>query len=93
MPTQPIPRERVTELVAELVQLHTEAVKNFDDDEDRIAAAADKAIEFICDGGYDSIDSDYLGDETCDVLQSLLTVALLRWPGSIKDLHLINDDI
>src|SRR5688572_15127297 len=45
---------------------------------EQLDAANDKAIEFIIECGFDSVDSDQLGDEMCDSVQTLLTLAFLR---------------
>src|SRR6478735_1999623 len=60
-------------------------------DENTVESAAEAAIKLIILAGFDEQDSDYFGAEMGDIVQSLLTVVMLRCP-QLRD-RLIEDAI
>lgn len=82
-----------TELTLNLVEWHRAKLAAENDIEtahQMYHAAGDAAIDLLVASGYDSQDSDQWGQEIGDLVQSLLTVVILRAPDLAE--HLLGMD-
>jgi hypothetical protein len=74
----PLREDQVTDLVRELYHGHT--LRESEVSESELDHATEAAIELIILAGFDEGDSDHWGAEMGDIVQSLLTVVMLRVP-------------
>lgn len=74
----PLSREQYEALGLVTTQLWTMTQQHFDPDVVEVANEA--AIELIANAGFDAQDSDQLGSEMSDHVQTLLAMAILRCP-------------
>ena len=63
-----------------LSRVYRETVASDQITADELAAAMEAAIDAIVQAGFDSQDSDHLGSEMCEDVQTLLTLAFIRCP-------------
>lgn len=77
MPERPLREDEITEVTRDLYHGHTLRSEVSDEEMD---SAQEAAIELIVLAGFDEGDSDHFGAEMGDIVQSLLTVVMLRVP-------------